>query len=100
MSATRIMKLITGIAEAVLAIPFLGGLIILSNAWTPLIIMLVLHILTLVLAVRVQGPTPGSIVGIVASALGWIPFIGWMLHAAAAILLLLEVFSSRLQRRL
>lgn len=99
MSTTRTMKLITGILEAILAIPFLGALIILSNSWMPLIIMLVLHIITLALAVRVQGPLAGSIVGIVASALGWIPFVGWLLHAAAAIVLLIEVYSRRLQRR-
>ncbi|AIF67627.1 membrane protein [Terribacillus saccharophilus] len=99
MSATRTMKLITGILEAILAIPVLGAIIIVSNGWMPLVIMLVLHIITLVLAVRVQGPLAGSIVGIVASALGWIPFVGWILHAAAAIVLLVEAFSRRLQRR-
>ena len=99
MSATRTMKLITGILEAILAIPVLGAIIIVSNGWMPLVITLVLHIITLVLAVRVQGPLAGSIVGIVASALGWIPFVGWILHAAAAIVLLVEAFSRRLQRR-
>ena len=99
MSTTRNMKLITGVLEAILAIPVLGAIIILSNGWMPLVIMLVLHIITLVLAVQVQGPLAGSIVGIVASCLGWIPFVGWMLHAAAAIALLLEYFSRRLQRR-
>lgn len=99
MSATRTMKLITGILEAILAIPVLGGIIILSNGWMPLVIMLVLHIITLVLAVRVQGPLAGSIIGITAAALGWIPFVGWILHAAAAIVLLVETFSRQLQRR-
>ncbi|SDC32196.1 hypothetical protein SAMN05421663_10269 [Terribacillus halophilus] len=99
MSTTRNMKLITGVLEAILAIPVLGAIIILSNGWMPLVIMLVLHIITLMLAVQVQGPLAGSIVGIIASCLGWIPFVGWMLHAAAAIVLLLEYFSRRLQRR-
>jgi 1-acyl-sn-glycerol-3-phosphate acyltransferase len=98
MSATRTMKLITGIMEAILAIPVLGAIIIVSNGWMPLIIMLVLHIITLLLAVRVQGPLTGSIVGIVAACLGWIPFVGWILHAAAAIVLLVESFSRRLQQ--
>ncbi|WP_340081453.1 hypothetical protein [Terribacillus sp. FSL K6-0262] len=99
MSATRTMKLITGIMEAILAVPVLGGLIILSNGWMPLVIMLILHIITLVLAVQVKGPLAGSIMGIVASCLGWIPFVGWMLHAAAAVVLLIESFSGRLQRQ-
>ncbi|SNZ03571.1 hypothetical protein SAMN05421503_0397 [Terribacillus aidingensis] len=98
MSAVRMMKLITGIMEAVLAIPVLGAIIIVSNGWMPLVIMLVLHIITLLLAVRVQGPLAGSIVGIIASCLGWIPFVGWLLHAAAAIVLLVESFSRRLQQ--
>ncbi|QXE01403.1 hypothetical protein [Terribacillus sp. DMT04] len=98
MSAVRTMKLITGIMEAILAVPVLGAIIIVSNGWMPLIIMLVLHIIALLLAVRVQGPLGGSIVGIVASCLGWIPFVGWILHAAAAIVLLVESFSRRLQR--
>lgn len=49
MSNSKILKWVTGGLEAVLGIPVLGGIIILSLAWVPLLIMLALHIVTLVI---------------------------------------------------
>ncbi|OML69457.1 hypothetical protein BCA97_24245, partial [Salmonella enterica subsp. enterica serovar Enteritidis] len=55
MSKSRIMKWITGIFDACLAIHFIGGLFIISNGYSPLMVMLILHIITLVLSKRDQG---------------------------------------------
>jgi hypothetical protein len=92
---SRLLKLVSGGIEALLAIPVLGGLIIVSLAWTPLLVMLVLHIVTLVYCNQERESKAGSIVGIVTSALGWIPFLGWMMHVATAILLLLSAAKSK-----
>ena len=91
------MKWITGTAEAVLGIPFIGGLFILSTGWTPLFVMLVLHIVTLALSVQENTQKYGSVSGIIASALGWIPFLGMLLHIVTAILLLFDASKSQKQ---
>ncbi|MFH1054194.1 MAG: hypothetical protein V1740_07280 [Candidatus Woesearchaeota archaeon] len=52
--------------------------------------MLVLHIVTLVLCNKAKAKRSGSILGIITSVLGWIPFVGWGLHVATAIMLWLS----------
>ncbi|MFD1428382.1 hypothetical protein JOD24_003141 [Kroppenstedtia sanguinis] len=88
MSAARIFKWITGILEAVLAIPMLGGLVILGNGYAPLGLMLILHIITMVISSRNRVKKYGSVLGIITSCLGWIPILGWILHAVTAIALI------------
>ena len=46
----KLLKWVTGALEALLGIPVLGGTIVVSLLWLPLLFMLVLHIVTLVLA--------------------------------------------------
>lgn len=84
------MKWIAGGLEAFLAIPVLGGLIIVSLLWIPLAIMLVLHIVTLVLTKKDGGASTGSILGIVTSCVGWIPFVGWVMHVLTAVFLMID----------
>jgi len=90
MSNSRTLKLITGIGEAILGIPVLGGIIIVSFSWVPLIIMLILHIITMVVSANERTTRFPSIVGIVTSAVGWIPFVGWFMHVISAVVLLLS----------
>ncbi|MFS0674032.1 hypothetical protein [Ornithinibacillus sp. 179-J 7C1 HS] len=90
MSTSRIMKWVTGGLEAILGIPILGAAIILSLVWTPLLIMLALHIVTLVLTKKDGGATTGSILGIVTSCIGWIPFVGMIMHILSAIFLMIN----------
>ncbi|MBM7704148.1 hypothetical protein [Metabacillus iocasae] len=94
MSTSKIMKWITGSLEAVLGIPFLGGAIILGFSWTPLLIMLGLHIVTLVLTKKDGGASAGSIVGIITSCIGWIPIVGMMMHIITALLLFVNALQS------
>ncbi|WP_047984198.1 hypothetical protein [Ornithinibacillus californiensis] len=89
MSTSRIMKWVTGALEALLAIPVLGASIIVGLLWTPLLIMLALHIVTLVLTKKDGGSTVGSILGIVTSCIAWIPFVGWIMHILSAIFLMI-----------
>lgn len=89
MSASRIMKWVTGGLEAILAIPILGAAIILSMAWIPLAIMLILHIVTLILTKKDNGHSVGSILGIITSCIGWIPFVGMIMHILSAVFLMI-----------
>ncbi|MCM2675756.1 hypothetical protein [Alkalicoccobacillus plakortidis] len=90
MSTSRIFKWITGGGEAILAIPVLGGAIVMSTYWTILLVMLGLHITTLILSNKDRGDTHASILGIVTSCVAWIPFVGFVMHLITAILLLVN----------
>lgn len=89
MSLSRVMRWITGVLEALLGIPFLGGIYILSQAWTPLIVMLFLHIVTWIFTHRDRGITAGSILGVITSLIAWIPLVGMIMHIITAIVLFL-----------
>ena len=90
MSASRILKWVSGGLEAILGIPVIGASIILGLFWIPLAIMLVLHIVTLILTKKDGGRSTGSTLGIVTSCLGWIPFVGMVLHILSAIFLMID----------
>jgi hypothetical protein len=87
---TKVLKWVGGGLEAFLAIPLLGAAVILGLAWTPLLLMLIFHIITLVLSVKAGTAKVGPILGIVASCLGIIPFVGWALHVIAAVFLMIN----------
>lgn len=89
MSTSRIMKFITGGCEAFLAIPLLGGSLIMATYYIPLIVMLALHIVTLILTNKDRGFSIGSVLGIVTSIIGWIPIVGWFMHLLSAIFLII-----------
>lgn len=91
MSNSRAMKLLTGVMEAILAIPVLGGFIVIASGYWVLVVMCVLHAATLIISVRHQKSCYGSVLGIVTSMLAWIPILGWMLHLLTAILLFVSV---------
>ncbi|WP_453992826.1 hypothetical protein [Bacillus nitroreducens] len=99
MSVSRILKWVTGGLEAILGIPFLGASIILGFYWAPLGIMLVLHIITLVLTKRDGGSYVGSVFGIITSCIGWIPFVGMIMHILSAIFLMVDATKSDLASR-
>ncbi|PFA29264.1 hypothetical protein CN384_05855 [Bacillus thuringiensis] len=84
------LKWITFGVEAFFAIPIVGGTFILSFLWIPLFIALLLHIATIVMCKKEEGSIGGNVIGIIASVLGAIPFLGWLLHLMTAIVLLIE----------
>ncbi|MFZ3578270.1 hypothetical protein [Virgibacillus sp. DJP39] len=89
MSSARIMRLVTGGFEAFLAIPFIGGMFIMAQGYAPLVFMFILHIITYILSKNNNGPTVGSILGIVTSLIAWIPIVGFIMHTVSAITLLI-----------
>lgn len=87
---TNVMKWVTGGAEAFLGIPIIGGMFIFGHAWAPLGFMAVLHIITLLVALNSGRTITGSILGITTSVIGWIPFVGMVMHWITAIILLIS----------
>ncbi|PGR78097.1 hypothetical protein COC43_10145 [Bacillus thuringiensis] len=86
----KLLKWVTGALEALLGIPVLGGTIVVSLLWLPLLFMLVLHIVTLILAKKVNMSANGNVLGIVTSCLAWIPFVGMILHILSAIFIMMD----------
>jgi len=86
------MKWLTGLFEVGLGIPFIGASIILGTGWTALGVMFVLHVITLILSIRDMESKTGSILGIVTSVVGIIPFVGMVLHWITSIALLLSAY--------
>lgn len=98
MKPSRIMKWITGAVEMLLGIPLLGAAIVIGSVFTVLGVMLILHIATLILSVRDQEPTYGSILGIITSCIAWIPFVGMTMHIITGILLIISASKSSMHR--
>lgn len=92
MKASKAMKMITGAMEGFLAIPLLGAIIIIATGYYALIGMLILHVLTFVLSIRDKNSVLGPMLGVFASLLGVIPFLGWFLHLIASIVLIVGAF--------
>jgi len=85
------LKMASAILETILALPVIGAMLIIGCFWLPLAITLILHITTLIITKQNKKQT-GSILGIITSCIGWIPFVGWILHILSAIFLWVETF--------
>ncbi|QJX80065.1 hypothetical protein [Priestia megaterium] len=94
------LKWVSGIGEAFLGIPLYGGLFVFSLGWTPLIAMLVLHIVTLIFSSKENTRYYGSILGIVTSLLAWIPILGMFLHIISGFLLIWDAYKSSKKKAL
>ncbi|QKY70448.1 hypothetical protein [Lentibacillus sp. CBA3610] len=90
MALSRIMKWLTGGCEAFLGFPIIGGSFILSTTWGALFVMFILHLVTLIVARNAKGSITGSILGMITSFIGIIPFIGMTMHIITAIVLLID----------
>jgi len=90
MTSSRILKWVTGSFEILLGIPLLGGAFIMATYYTPLGVMFILHIITLILSAKNGEAKYGSILGVVTSLVAWIPFVGMVLHIITGILLMVS----------
>ncbi len=96
MKISAVLLWLTGLAEAFLAIPFLGGSLVISTGYSVLGVMFVFHLITLFFCFREYSPKSGSILGIITSLLAWIPLIGWAMHLLTAVVL---IFSAVIAER-
>lgn len=92
MKTSTMLKWGSAIFELVLAVPIIGGLIVMGTSYVALGFAFVLHLITLIVSTREQRSTTASIAGIITSVLGWIPFLGWLLHTVTAIMLLISAY--------
>lgn len=92
-SIGKLFKWGTFAYEAFLALPFIGGAFVVANAWAPLGVAFLLHAIAVVILLRERGPIVGNIVGVVTSVVALIPFVGWIMHAITAVILLVEGIS-------
>ena len=90
MKSSRLLKLVTGLFEGFLAIPILGWFVATGFAYTPLIIMFILHIVTIIVSSNERTSIVGSVTGVIASVLGWIPVLGMFIHFIAFVVLILD----------
>lgn len=94
-STARLLKWISGGFELALGIPVLGGTIIISTLYIPLVIALGLHIAALIFSKQEGRPITGNVLGIVTSLIAWIPILGMIMHIITGILVLLEAKPSK-----
>jgi|GEM_PF-1509151 hypothetical protein len=85
------LKWVTFVYELFISIPLVGGLYLFPNRWLPMLIALVLHIGAYLLLKKENLPSTGNLFGIVASILGVIPIMVWIVHWTTVFLLLIEI---------
>lgn len=87
-----ILTLLATVFEGVLAIPVIGGTIVIGTYYGALGVMFLLHAAVLVL--RILDKKGGSLVapgfGMVASVLAVVPFLGFVLHIVTFILYIVD----------
>jgi predicted branched-subunit amino acid permease len=99
MNLSRLLKWITGGIEAFLGIPILGGLIIVGSGWAPLQFMFVLHLITLVVCVIQKEKFHGSVLGLITSVVGYLPFLGMAMHIVTALVLFWDAAKGSRKKR-
>jgi len=82
-SIVKILVLVMACLELFWGLPVIGGSIIVMLVWIPLIINLIVHIGLLIACIITGEKIAPSVMGIVASVVGFIPFVGMVLHLVA-----------------
>ncbi|AYC28898.1 hypothetical protein [Paenisporosarcina cavernae] len=95
MSNLRTFKIVALVLEAILAVPLIGGTIVIGSGYFALGLMFVIHLIILVLAAKTYTSKTAAIAGLITSAIAWIPVLGWVLHCVTAILYAIEVIANR-----
>lgn len=97
-SLGKLLKWGTFAYEAFLALPLIGGMFVLANAWVPLGIAFLLHAAAVVILLKERGPVIGNVIGVVTSIVALIPVVGWIMHVITAIVLLIEGLTASRRR--
>ena len=92
MKLSNWLMLAMGIVECILGFPVLGGALIITFLWIPMILALVGHIAVLVFTLNAKRKIAPSVMGIVANTVGLIPIVGMILHILAAIFNMVGAF--------
>lgn len=95
MSTLKVAKVVALIYQAVLAIPFLGGSIVLFSGWGALGLGFVIHAIVFILALKSGGAKIASIIGMITSIVAVIPGIGWLMHLVTTIAYAIELLTRK-----
>ncbi|WCK57461.1 hypothetical protein PP175_25685 (plasmid) [Aneurinibacillus sp. Ricciae_BoGa-3] len=87
----RPYKIILSLMELFLGLPLIGGVFILAHAWTPLLVMFILHAVGLMFAFMTNRRKIGHIIGMVGNVLAFIPIIGMFFHLVIVLILIYEI---------
>lgn len=91
------LTMLVALLELIYAIPFVGGSIIISLGWQPLLFNAFLYfILTLILLVDTQNTirpmVAFTIIGLIGSFIAFIPFVGFFIHWILLCMMLVLIF--------
>ncbi|MBY9080021.1 hypothetical protein KIH86_21175 [Paenibacillus sp. HN-1] len=92
-SLGKLFKWGTFAYEAFLALPIIGGAFVVANAWVPLGIAFLLHVVAIAVLYNERGRVAGNVLGVITSIIAFIPIIGWIMHGITALVLLIEGLS-------
>ncbi|MFD2705892.1 hypothetical protein [Salibacterium lacus] len=88
-------KFITGGFEALLAIPIIGGSIVVFSGYSALWTAFILHLIAIAIMFVYRRSKAPNIFGLVASVIGLIPVVGWIMHVIAAVWLIMDGVSDK-----
>lgn len=99
MEKVRILQLVSAITEAIFVANIIGIIVTMSSErlsinnfflleYFIIGVAITLHTITLMVAIKGNYKYLGSVVGIIASILNWVPIVGWVLHIVAFMTLL------------
>lgn len=85
------MVLIGFLTELILAIPVLGGSIVVGSAYSALVFGFIIHLLVFIMAAIKGRGKVAPVFGMITCALAWIPFLGWIMHTISAVIYLVAI---------
>lgn len=88
-------KGIAGGYEALLAVPILGGSIVMLSGWQALSLAFTLHFVVLIISFLSKTSPVPSIIGLITSVLAYVPVLGWLLHTITAIFYIVSAVKDR-----
>ena len=94
-SIVRLYKMILGLVELFFAIPIFGGGFIIAHAYTPLVVLIVLHAVGVALANGARKTKGIHIFGVVGNMVAFIPIVGWLVHLLVGLGLLISGFNDK-----
>ncbi|MBK3496072.1 hypothetical protein JFL43_14615 [Viridibacillus sp. YIM B01967] len=78
--------------ELLLAIPILGGAIMVGSGYSALVTALIIHAIVFALRFVTGHSKVVPIMSILLTLLTWIPLIGWAIHVLIAVAYLIDIF--------
>ncbi|MCR6097668.1 hypothetical protein HXA34_04235 [Salipaludibacillus agaradhaerens] len=95
MSNSTVMKFVSGGFNLFFCIPVISWVFVVGLSAMPLFLLFILHLVTFIFSLIDKRRFHGSVVGMTAAFMGWIPVLGFFMHVIATTLLIVDGFMSR-----